>query len=207
MRLVTLSVVLVAALVGAVLAQPQLQPGVFSALRVSGAATVGSLSDPSAQELDVLSGASGVSGGFRVSRTLNGSYTILNTNTGGASGVGYLQAGDATSYRPLDIQPLGGGIRVGDTAAGSVINSIVAASSTWDPGSVGNGNVTGVSTTVTGANATSVCFAGLVTLGSEMSISAQGISTNLVRVTITNNTGSTIDPVSGTLRVVCFNVT
>lgn len=206
MRLVTLSAVLAAAFAGAVLAQPQLQPGVFSALRVSGAATVGSLSDPSVQELDVLSGASGVAGGLRVSRTLNGSYTILNTNTGGASGVGSLQAGDSTSYRPFDLQPLGGGVRIGGSAAASVINSIVAASSTWDPGSVATGNTTGVSTTVTGADAASVCLAGLVTLGSDMSISAQGISTNLVRVTLTNNTGGTIDPASGTLRVICINI-
>ena len=207
MRLMTLSLALVAALVGAVLAQPQLQPGVFSALRVSGVTSIGTLTDIGPQELDVLSAASDTSGGLAVRRTLNGSYVILNTNTAGASGVGYLQAGDTNAYRPFDIQPLGGGVRIGTTSAANVITGIFAASVTYDAPSVADNATTVAAPTVTGATTGSVCSASLTTLaGIDMTISAQASATNTVRVTLFNKTGGAVDLASGTLRVVCINV-
>lgn len=90
-------------------------------LTVIGGAVVGSLANPSVQELDVTSKTDGLSGGIRVARA-DGSYLILNMDDGGASAFGSIQAGDGSNFRPLRLQPNGGGVHLvtGSAAAPSI---------------------------------------------------------------------------------------
>lgn len=80
-----------------------------SALLVTGGGVLGHTNDPSGAVLDVRSAAdgTGVGGGMRISRSGNDSYLIINADDDGASGVGFIQAGDNAAYRPLELNPLG----------------------------------------------------------------------------------------------------
>lgn len=67
--------------------------------------------------VNVKSAADGLSGGFRVTRN-DGSYFILNMDDGGASTAwATLQAGDGSAYRPIQMNPNGGGVHFADGSA------------------------------------------------------------------------------------------
>lgn len=87
-----------------------------SALLVLGGGVFGHTSDPSGAVVDIRSSADGVAAGgaLRLSRPAANSYFIINADDDGASGVGYMQAGDDVGYRPLKLQPLGSQVLFGD---------------------------------------------------------------------------------------------
>lgn len=86
------------------------------ALTVIGGGVFGTISDPSGALVDILATAdgTGVGGGIRISRTGNSSYLIINADDDAGAGVGFIQSGDSGAYRPLRLNPLGGGVLFGD---------------------------------------------------------------------------------------------
>lgn len=97
----------------------QIRSTASAALVVLGGAVLGNATDPSGALLDVRATAdgTGVGGGMRISRVANDSYLIINADDDGAAGVGFIQAGDSSAYRPLKLNPLGSQVLIGDGTA------------------------------------------------------------------------------------------
>lgn len=95
-------------------------------------------------------------------------------------------------------------------ATGVALTGILSATATWDPaGGLTTGSTTGVDITVTGAALGNPAIASLSSMSgfsSGLLITAYVRTTDTVRVQILNETGSTIDIGSGTLRAIVFKV-
>lgn len=98
-----------------------------------------------------------------------------------------------------------GGWAIG--AGGAPIAKSLKGETTWDPGSIADGDDLSTTVTVTGAAVGDPCFASLSTLGAnDVLISAHVQAADTVRVVLLNRTGGAFDAASGTLRVVCFKM-
>lgn len=202
-RFYIFAAVLLAVFTPLLFAQPQPGTGFFERVHATVSMVVGTttLSDPSVQELDVRSGADGLSGGIRISRAdANAAYMILNMDD--ASAFGTIQSGDSISSLPTKLSPNGGGVAVG---TGTAFINVLTGTATWDPLSIADTDAAVNSVTVTGVTTASTCFASFSTLTTTaVAITAQASSANTVTVTLTNSSGSAQDFGSGTLRAVCF---
>jgi hypothetical protein len=183
------------------LAQPQPGVGVWTQMRalIANVGTVGS--DPSVQELDVVSGADDLGGGIRVSRAdANASYVILNMND--ASAFATIQAGDSVANLPIRLSPNGGGVSVG---GGNAVLKVLTGVSSWDPASIADGAAASAAVTVIGVTTASTCFGSFSSIGSVgVAVTAQASAADTVIVLVTNNSGSAQDFGAGTARAVCF---
>jgi hypothetical protein len=90
---------------------------------------------------------------------------------------------------------------------GTAIASIVSGTTTWDIPSTTEGTTSVVDITVTGAAAGSPCMASHTSgdAQSAFSFAAMAMGANIVRVYARNETGSGVNPSTGTLRVTCIN--
>jgi hypothetical protein len=78
---------------------------------------------------------------------------------------------------------------------------ILTGTTTWDPGSIADGDDLSTTVTVTGAAVGDPAFAGLTTLTTEdVLISAKVSAPNTVEVTLLNRNGGAVDLSSGTLK-------
>ena len=77
----------------------------------------------------------------------------------------------------------------------------VTVSQTWDPASILDGNEVVVTATVVPAALGDFALASFTTDVADLELSAQVTGVNTVTVSLSNNTGGTIDLASGTLRV------
>jgi hypothetical protein len=81
----------------------------------------------------------------------------------------------------------------------------LTSTTTWDPGSIADGDAAATTLTVGGAEVGDACFATLSTIGARnMLLSAHVQATNTVRVTLLNKDGAPVDLASGTVRVWVF---
>jgi len=100
-----------------------------------------------------------------------------------------------------------GGVIVG---SGNELAKYISVTDTWDVGSLADGASARGTFTVTGAAVGDLAVAGLTSVSAQAGanrmwqITAHATDTNEVLVTITNNTGSTIDLASGTVRISVF---
>lgn len=82
---------------------------------------------------------------------------------------------------------------------------VLTGSATWDPASLGTGQIDATTVTVTGLAAGDPCFAGHANVATtNLTLHAIGDATNSARVVLHNTTGGTVNIASGTVRVVCF---
>jgi hypothetical protein len=82
---------------------------------------------------------------------------------------------------------------------------VLTGSATWDPASLGTGQIDATTVTVTGVAAGDPCFAGHANVATtNLTLHAIGDATNSARVVLHNTTGGTVNIASGTVRVVCF---
>jgi hypothetical protein len=75
-------------------------------------------------------------------------------------------------------------------------------SKTWDPPSIASGASTSTTVTVTGATQGDIALAGFPAGALQLSAAITGPATGTVTVTLSNLTGSPVDPGSATLNVV-----
>jgi len=77
-------------------------------------------------------------------------------------------------------------------------------STTWDAGSIGNGNEEAKEVTVTGAALGDLVIASMSLDVADLAITATVTAANTVTAQLMNNTGGSIDLASATLRVMVF---
>lgn len=90
--------------------------------------------------------------------------------------------------------------------AGTAINAVFSTTNAWDPPSIADGaSATRASVTLTGATVGDNVIASHTSIISSLwKVQAVVVSANTVDVTITNNTGGTVDLATGTLRITSF---
>ena len=166
---------------------------------LGGAATTGT----------ITLGQSTVSNTFNIDAgaVSTGNTKTLNIGTGGASGsTTAITIGAAAGTASIALQGAvtsSGSVAIGGGAA--IVKSI-SATTTWDPASLADGaSETKSSITMTGVTVGDVVTAALTTIiASTWRVQACVTAADTVAVTITNNTGGTVDLASGTLRVNCI---
>jgi hypothetical protein len=85
--------------------------------------------------------------------------------------------------------------------------AILSGSTTWNPASINDDQVATVSVTVTGAVAGDPCFAGFSQFGAQnVLLEAHVSSADTVQVLLYNASGVAQNPDSGTVNVICFDV-
>jgi hypothetical protein len=84
---------------------------------------------------------------------------------------------------------------------------LLSGSTTWDPASINDDQVATVSVTVTGVTSGDPCFAGFSNFGAQnVLLEAHVSGADTVQVLMYNASGVNQDPGSGTVNVVCFDV-
>jgi hypothetical protein len=87
------------------------------------------------------------------------------------------------------------------------IGGILTGSTTWNPASINDDQVATVSVTVTGVVAGDPCFAGFSQFGAQnVLLEAHVSSADTVQVLLYNASGVAQNPDSGTVNVICFDV-
>jgi hypothetical protein len=117
---------------------------------------------------------------------LRGERTMLTTpSAGGPSEAVVSAAGSPGTHRPT-----------------AYLVTQFYGSTTWDPGSLANGASASTTVTVTGAAVGDIALCGFTSItAAGWQMRANITSANTASVTITNQTGGTVDLPSGTLRV------
>lgn len=139
--------------------------------------------------------------------TASGSTKTLSIGTGGLSGsTTAITIGAAAGTASVALQGTvtsSGSVAIG---GGSFIAKTITTTTTWDPASLADGaSETKSSITMTGVAVGDVVTAALTTIiASTWRVQACVTATDTVAVTITNNTGGTVDLASGTLRINCI---
>lgn len=90
------------------------------------------------------------------------------------------------------------------TAIRALFSGILTGSATWDAASIADGDMESKDVTVTGAAIGDFVMASMGVDVVDLGVSAQVTATNVVTVTLLNNTGGAVDLASTTVRVVLF---
>ena len=138
------------------------------------------------------------------SRAMFDSLRIKNSTSGGlqfrnTANTAFVDAVRMNTSDVAEFAQAGWGMTIG---GGTTIRKYVSAAATWDPPRVANGQVISTTVSTSGAQVGDPVFVGhsqLTQAGAV--ISAQVSSYNTVTVTLLNETGSTLDVASGTVRV------
>lgn len=90
------------------------------------------------------------------------------------------------------------------TAVRALFAGLLTGSATWDAASIADGDMESKDVTVTGAAIGDFVMASMGVDVTDLVVSAQVTATNVVTVTLANNTGGAVDLASTTVRVVLF---